>query len=53
MTLMRELTITIISPSDTEIFGTIGEILRALHGMHKETMIDIHICPAEEEKADE
>ena len=53
MVLVRELTISIITPNDAEILGILHVLLNTLKECEKETMIDIHICPAEEEKADE
>ena len=47
MTLMYEITITIISPHNSDILKTAEEVIKGLYNKSEDLMIDIHICPAE------
>jgi len=44
---MREIGITIIAPSTTDVSRFLRSIQEFFESVSPETMIDIHICPAE------
>ena len=53
MTLMYKVTITMISPHNSDVLKSAEEVIQGLHNKSEDLMMDMHIWPVEGEKADE